>query len=1265
MGCGASKNAEENTLLTTSPPKPTEPLADVKPTPISDNKVSPEPTPSSASPTPTSNVDTATASAVTVTPKATSLAKLSKDEVTKSQPLTRAVVPSIAAAETGSTDKKKPIAFEIPLDEDLKAPKSGELEGKAPMKVSLPKLNIDEKEIMAKLANSESRWKEMDEAQAERSMRKKGDKPALSSSKDTSQDPALLKKKLLEKEAQAAMNRLREIEKVQSKLAKQEERAKKVLERKKMLGQGEDELNLSWGGEDSGLAQAVTAANKALGKDTDSGKDQSREESRQLHFLNKCITAVRLKSLANAHRVMYSTYTKDFLKMRKALFDDVNERKQQILMDQVGTVEASSKATQEKHLSPTGSLKKPGTSQKAKDHGTKKGQSLISPSNVSPVSIISTNAESPSEPLKKWEAQLAAQIDAQGPSTSPERQQFTSKQLHLNSLKSQIELIERRNNSVQPEFPVQFNPNELEQRQSWTSSNSSFVNPGNVYHMLSNSTPAVDASSMQWVLTPYGYLPATTIYQQPAFFQTSHSATLSSAIEPAPITQQTETSKNEASNSDASSEQEDGDFASMSRKERIREKKLKKRAPPAQRQRSASHSILRSSTTSHPPSRIQTRSGSPTKLFLPAPNTDPIFSPPPSGIPPTPAMSPPPSQLPTPSRTVRFSLLLPSSSSSSSSAHTTSPQSTQPNAKTGEMFVDMDQGIQTDEDRAATILALPEPPRMRPRIQSDMTGIARKGKVKRGGSISERGELSPEALGKPISQGQCLNSVKADWEALRRQNTAVVVKEPKEKMFRARSLSLKSTSAQPTPTRNHSALVFRSSDNIWLFDCGEGTQHQFLKLQESWKDSSTKKKQNPQPAGHSKGGCRVTTAAETAPPRLSHVSKIFLSHMHGDHCFGLPGFMCTRGGAGPAGEAMSTEETEGGALEVYGPQGTRRFVREGLKFNRVGCKFRVIELLPPSDGKSGLIWRHEENKDEMHVDELLGADIYPASGVHWEIPNPLQGSDEQQPWAKFRIYAAEVPHTVTSLAYAFFEPPQKPGLNAKYLTPLLNSFAPRFPNLKNPMMLLKNLQNDEEIKDPTTGEVLIDPHDPKVRLWEMNQVGIWKRGRGVLLVGDTSAGAKPLMAMLDEIRKENESESDTKVKWEKGVVDVIIHEATNSCLSSDVDEAMKRKVKKGEAGLDIARVKSEIEHEVEALTISHGHSTPQIAGNVAKEVGARTLLLNHFSGRYKGDESEESLKVMDEIRDLAVSTFFDARDGTIDKQVICTRDFMGIVIEKL
>ncbi len=74
---------------------------------------------------------------------------------------------------------------------------------------------------------------------------------------------------------------------------------------------------------------------------------------------------------------------------------------------------------------------------------------------------------------------------------------------------------------------------------------------------------------------------------------------------------------------------------------------------------------------------------------------------------------------------------------------------------------------------------------------------------------------------------------------------------------------LGTSSGVPTRGRNVSSVALRlpQRSELWLFDCGEGTQHQFLR-------------------------CDL---------RLSQLRRVFITHMHGDHVFGLPGLLASLG----------------------------------------------------------------------------------------------------------------------------------------------------------------------------------------------------------------------------------------------------------------------------------------------------------------------------------------------------------------------------------
>ena len=100
----------------------------------------------------------------------------------------------------------------------------------------------------------------------------------------------------------------------------------------------------------------------------------------------------------------------------------------------------------------------------------------------------------------------------------------------------------------------------------------------------------------------------------------------------------------------------------------------------------------------------------------------------------------------------------------------------------------------------------------------------------------------------------------------------------------------------PTNSRGLPAIAIRRKGELFLLDCGEGTQRQMLTARI--------------------GFCRRT--------------KIFISHMHGDHLFGLPGLLQTMALLGRS-----------RPLEIYGPKGIGDFVKTSIGVARPSNSYAV------------------------------------------------------------------------------------------------------------------------------------------------------------------------------------------------------------------------------------------------------------------------------------------------------------------------------------
>ncbi|MFX3635254.1 MAG: ribonuclease Z [Candidatus Pristimantibacillus sp.] len=105
---------------------------------------------------------------------------------------------------------------------------------------------------------------------------------------------------------------------------------------------------------------------------------------------------------------------------------------------------------------------------------------------------------------------------------------------------------------------------------------------------------------------------------------------------------------------------------------------------------------------------------------------------------------------------------------------------------------------------------------------------------------------------------------------------------------------------RPTKMRNVTSIALRLPDPdcaLWMFDAGEGTQMQLLQT----------------------------------PLKLNKLEVLFITHLHGDHTYGIPGLLSTRSYVGGNSD-----------LRIFGPVGIRELIETNLRLSGTYLDYELI-----------------------------------------------------------------------------------------------------------------------------------------------------------------------------------------------------------------------------------------------------------------------------------------------------------------------------------
>lgn len=245
-------------------------------------------------------------------------------------------------------------------------------------------------------------------------------------------------------------------------------------------------------------------------------------------------------------------------------------------------------------------------------------------------------------------------------------------------------------------------------------------------------------------------------------------------------------------------------------------------------------------------------------------------------------------------------------------------------------------------------------------------------------------------------------------------------------------------------------------------------------------------------------------------------------------------------------------------LDVFGPHGLRQLLRTILSITQttLSGKYAVHELVSTTDTPCSC------DHSDLHPNEAPGKNLRPSPEGYWM---------EIEREGRWTISAGPIKHRVPCLGYVFQEAPSAAPFDPlEHLEPLdRNAEALAKQGVRHPRSLLGQLLRTREPILLPDGAMLQPPP-------------LSIPGRKLVLLGDTSDPWAMKDLSID--------------------ASLLVHEATNAYIPPDVDLRSSGP--------------KDTEGSVTERAILRGHSTPVMAGEFARAIRAKRLVLNHFSSKF-------------------------------------------------